>query len=115
MTPLTRIILSWIAVLFAVTLPMLGLFRPGMFIDPTMVTPWIAAYVLRYEIRPAIPRGRAPSRRWLSIPLGLFALYVILPATNYLLAAMITATIWAVLDDLSIYRHHARSRNTSRP
>ena len=111
MSPLTRIILSWIAVLFAVTLPMLGLFSAGLFIDPAMFTPWIAAYVLRYEIGPALPRDRAPSRRWLSIPLALFALLVILPTTTYLLGAMITAIIWAVLDDLSIYRHHARNQS----
>jgi len=111
MNTLTRIILSWIAVLLAALLLMLGLFSPGLFGDPTILMPLIAAYVLRYEIRPEIPRDRAPSRRWLSIPLGLFALYVILPAATYLLGAIITALIWAVFDDLSIYRHHKHSRH----
>ncbi|HEY1172589.1 MAG TPA: hypothetical protein VGH19_14560 [Verrucomicrobiae bacterium] len=111
MNTLTRIILSWIAVLFAALLPFLGLFSPGMFGDPTILIPLIAAYVLRYEFRPEIPRDRAPSRRWLSIPIGLFAIFVIIPASTYLLGAMITAIIWAVFDDLSIYRHHIHSRN----
>ena len=70
------------------------------------------AYLLRYDVRPEIPRERAPSRRWLIVPLGSFLLYMILTADILLVVAIVTAAIWGVRDDMSIYRHRSHEHPT---
>mgnify|MGYP001280306554 CR=1 FL=1 len=107
MSTQARIILSWVAVAAAFALSVLDLFSPRMFGDPSIIAPLTAAYVLRYELRPIIPREQAPPRLWLLVPVGAFVLYLLLPINALLGVTISTAAIWSVRDDMSIHRHRS--------
>jgi len=101
-----RLIVSWLGAVVGVALFVLHDHRTAVFANPSIAVPWVIAYVLRCEIRPAIKRERAPSRRWLIIPVALFALYMVFTLDIVLIGAMFCTVAWMVLDDMSVYRAH---------
>ena len=102
MNTLTRIILSWAAAVVAVWLAVMDILRGGNFGDPTIIVPLAIIYFLR-----PIARERAPSRRWLIIPIGLFTAHMIIPIDLALVGTIIFSVGWMVRDDISIYRRRA--------
>ena len=109
MSALTRIVLSWVAVLTTAVLSVVVV--PGMFGAPGVLIPLLLAYVFRYEIRPRIPRSKEAHRGWLLLPLVLAALHLILlPSPLLLWAAVAAFTLWCVWDDILIYRRHRETR-----
>ncbi len=108
MSAVTRIILSWIAVLLAAVL--IEVVHHGAFGAPEALLPLFLAYVFRYEIRPCIPRNEEAYRGWLLIPAILVLLHVIIfPSPLLLWVAVAVFALWCIWDDGLIYRHHRES------
>ena len=113
MNTLTRVILSWASSAVAVWLTVMDMLRGGNFGDPRVFVPLAVAYLLRYTVPPSIARERAPSRRWLIIPAGLFAAHMIIPIDLALFGTIAFSVVWMVRDDISIYRHRAHGHTTA--
>lgn len=108
MRAMTRIVLSWIAVLLAAVL--IAVVDYGAFGAPEALLPLLLAYVFRYEMRPAIPRRKEADRGWLLIPVILVLLHVIIfPSPLLLWVAVAVFALWCIWDDGLIYRHHRES------
>jgi len=109
MSPLTRIILSWAAVVITAVSSIIVV--PDIFGAPEVLLPLLLAYVFRYELRPPIPRSREAHRGWLLLPVVLVALHVIVfPLPLPLWAAVVAFILWCVWDDVLIYRRHRETR-----